>query len=227
MENRLYNFFSELNAKYNVDKNELYTIWNDINDVTNFLNIISKKYNLDKTDLGTLWDNVKIVTDYDVGNEEEEFVMEMDYKQQQATYNENDITLHNFGFQDDKLDVHSFRTLKITEGEERLYLRLLIITYNHLKYAENIKITPVEFHTLNDNLKNITFHTKKSPLGLLLAIYLYDKTKFMDRQKFAKLFNVKENTKIDGNTIVPIGFIFKTYANDLIRYVKLLHKVLD
>jgi hypothetical protein len=154
-------------------------------------------------------------------------IMEMEYKQKQNTYNESEINLHNFGFQDMQINnVYNMRKLKMIEGDERFFLRTLINAYNYLKYSEKILISVNDFNTLNNNLKNITFHTKKSPIGLLLAIYIYDKNKIINKEKFYKIFKVKENIKIDANTIVPINYIYKTYANDLIRYVKLLHKIL-
>lgn len=159
--------------------------------------------------------------------ESPEFVMEMDYKQQQNTFNENEITLHNFGFQDIPTNnVHAIRKLKVTEGDERFFLRTLINTYNYLKYSEHIVIPVKDFNTLNNNLKNITFHTKKSPLGLLLAMHIFDKPHFMHKDRFHKIFKVKDNEAIDANTIVPMNYMYKVYASDLVRYVKLLHTIL-
>ena len=73
----------------------------------------------------------------------------------------------------------------------------------------------------------ITFPSKKSPLGLLLGIYVYDDTHIVDMDKFYKITKVKKGGNIEATLIIPINYIYKVYASDVVRYAKLFHSILS
>ena len=55
---------------------------------------------------------------------------------------------------------------------------------------------------------------------------MYDPKNFIKQDRFNKIMGVKENDKpptVSANTVVPLNYMYKVYASDLIRYVKLFH----
>lgn len=214
-------FLSQIAKKYklNVDK-----LGKNVN-----LQSIANKYNIPIEDLTNLWNTVENeLKNYDEYDESIEYEMpQFGFNEQQHTFNENEISLKKFGLADIPMEnIYNMRKLKLIEGETKFFLRQLINTYNFLKYHEKLNITPFQFDVVHKSLTNITFPIKKSPLGLLLAIYIYDKNNIFDANKFYKILKIKQGTPIEANQIIPINYIYKVYASDVIRYVKLFHNIL-
>ncbi len=214
-------FLSQVATKYklNIDK-----LWKNYKD----LQQISTTYNIPYQELINLWQDVENkIKNYEEYDESIEFEPQQTFNEQQHTYNDSEITLAKFGLADLQIEnVYSMRKLKLLEGETKFFLRQLINSYNFLKYHEKLNITHNEFNIVYANLKNMTFSIKKSPLGLLLAIYIYDKNTIINMDKFYKITKVKKGNPIDANLIIPINYIYKVYASDLVRYTKLYHKIL-
>jgi len=225
------NFIIKISYTYDIDQQRIERIWKDSTGITDFINKMSSVYTtkFNKDVLNAMWQNIMSeFAAYTAFDEKTENVMQQNYKQAQATYNESEITLHNFGLENLPTDnIYNIRKIRLTEGENKFFLRQLINSYNHLKYVEKLDISPSDFHIVNNNLKNITFYTKKSPIGLLLAIYIYDKKNIVNMNKFHKIAKVKQGLPIDANLMIPINYIYKTYANDLVRYAKLFHDILE
>ena len=114
--------------------------------------------------------------------------------------------------------------LRLLEGETKFFLRQLVNCYRFLKFHEKLALTPFHFNAVYNNLPLMTFSTKKSPLGLLLAIYVYDKNNVINKTKFRQICKVKGI--IDAHLVIPIVYIYKVYASDVVRYAKLFHTLL-
>lgn len=214
-------FLSQISKKYKLNADKL---GKNIN-----LQSISNKYGIPLEELMNLWNTVENeLKNYDEYDESIEYdIPQFGFNEQQHTFNENEITLKKFGLADIPMEnIYNMRKLKLIEGETKFFLRQLINTYNFLKYHEKLSVTPFQFTTVHKSLSEFTFPIKKSPLGLLLAIYIYDKNNILDLNKFYKILKSKPGTPIEANQIIPINYIYKVYASDIIRYVKLFHNIL-
>lgn len=214
-------FLSQIAKKYklNVDK-----LGKNVN-----LQSIANKYTIPIEELTNLWNTVENeLENYKEYDESIEYdIPQFGFNEQQHTFNENEISLKKFGLVDIPMEnIYNMRKLKLIEGETKFFLRQLINTYNFLKYHEKLNITPFQFNVVHKNLTNITFPIKKSPLGLLLAIYIYDKNNILDVNKFYQILKIKQGSPIEANQIIPINYIYKVYASDIIRYVKMFHNIL-
>ena len=139
-------------------------------------------------------------------------------------YNQSDINIKNLGLAEiDPTNVYAMKKQRMIEGEDAFFLRQLIYCYSFLKYKEKLPLQPVDFYKVQKALTIISFPTKKSPLGLLLAHYIYDQTKFINASKFKQIMG--DSIEISGNTLVSIDYMYKVNASDLIRYVKMYHDI--
>lgn len=167
--------------------------------------------------------------DYDDGEGNGETLIKQGVNEYKHAYNETAIELANFGLAEiDTSNPHAMKRQRMIEGEEKFYLRQLIYAYKYLKYAEKLPIQESDFYKVKQFLTTIPFPTKKSPLGILLAYYMYDPKTFIKQDRFNKIMDVKPNEKppnVNVNTVVPLNYMYKVYASDLIRYVKLFHNV--
>lgn len=165
--------------------------------------------------------------EFDDGEGNGETQMFQGVNQYLQTFDETAIELANFGLaQIDTSNPHAMKRQRMIEGEEKFYLRQLIYAYKYLKYAEKLTIQESDFYKVKHFLNSIPFPTKKSPLGILLAYYMYDPKGFIKQDRFNKIMGVKPDDKpptVSANTVVPLNYMYKVYASDLIRYVKLFH----
>lgn len=141
-------------------------------------------------------------------------------------YNQSEINVHNFGLAEiDTNNIYAMKKIRMIEGEEKFFLRQMIYAYTYLKYKEKFGLQPKDFYTIQKAIKKISFYTKKSPIGLLLSYYVYDKNNFINKNRFKQIMQ-SETGIIDVNKVVPLNYMYKVYANDIIRYVKLFHDIL-
>ena len=165
--------------------------------------------------------------EYDDGEGNGETLITQGVNEYKHAYDETAIELANFGLSEiDPSNPHAMRIQRMKEGEEKFFLRQLIYAYKFLKYSEKLSIQQSDFYKVKQFLTTIPFPTKKSPLGILLAYYMYDPKNFIKQDRFNKIMGVKENDKpptVSANTVVPLNYMYKVYASDLIRYVKLFH----
>ena len=162
---------------------------------------------------------------YEFNEDDSDNRFEVGYNQQQHMYNEDEISLQKYGLTDIPIkNVYTMSKLKLLEGDAKFFLRQLINCYRFLKFHEKLNLTPYHFKTVYDSLPLMTFSTKKSPLGLLLAIYIYDKTTIINMDKFYQITKLKKN--IEANYIIPIVYIYKVRAGDIVRYTKLFHNII-
>lgn len=152
--------------------------------------------------------------------------MQQTYDAQVHAFNETAIELHNFGLADvDMSNPHAMRQQRLNEGEEKFYLRQMIYAFKFLKYREKIPLQESDFHKVRNLLvTSVPFYTKKSPLGMLVAYYLYNPKTFMHRDKFNKLMHT--TMPVTPTTVLPFNYSMRVYAGDVVRYVKLLHTLL-
>lgn len=140
-------------------------------------------------------------------------------------YNESDINIKNYGLAEiDMNNPHAMKTVRRIDGEEKFFLRLMIYAYTYLKYKENIVLQKHDFDKIMSIIHPLPYYTKKSPLGLLLSYYMFDKNKFINMVKFKSVMKINDGN-IKANSVVPMNYMYKVYASDLIRYVKLYHEI--
>jgi hypothetical protein len=162
--------------------------------------------------------------DYKYYNEEDDNLQQT-FVENQHAYNETAIELANFNLAEiDTSNPYSIKHQRQIEGEEKFFLRQLIYAYKYIKYTEKYNLQEWDFYKLLKILKQIPFYVKKSPLGLLLSYYIFDSKNFIIQDRFNKLMEVSDKTQVKGNAVVPLNYIYKVYASDLLRYVKLLHE---
>lgn len=211
-------FLTTISQKYKLDLEKLKSLWEKKPDIT----IISSKYNIDANILTDLYYNIK---GYD--EEDSSEIMQVGFLESQHMSKEDEISLIKFGLIDIPIEnVYNMRKLKLIEGESKFFLRQLINSYRFIKFHEKINITPSDFYKVYNTLDKMTFHTKKSPLGLLLGIYIYDEKNIVNMEKFYKITKVKKGTEIDAKLVIPISYIYKVYASDVVRYAKLFYTLL-
>lgn len=218
----------EIAKKYTISLDRLKEIWQKHKN----LDAIANKYNINVEELNSILNRIKMMYhnddddlqfEYDV----DETPLQFGYNEQQHTFNENEISLMKFGLVDVHMEnMYNMGKLRLLEGETKFFLRQLINCYRFLKFNEKLALTPLHFNAVYDNLPLMTFSTKKSPLGLLLAIYVYDKNNIVDMTKFRQICKVKRTAVIDAHLVIPIVYIYKVYASDVVRYAKLFHTLL-
>lgn len=166
--------------------------------------------------------------EFDNGEENGDIQIKQGINEYKHAYDETAIELSNFGLSEiDTNNSHAMKRQRMIEGEDKFYLRQLIYAYKYLKYAEKISIQESDFYKVKQFLTTIPFPTKKSPLGILLAYYMYDAKTFIKQDRFNKIMGIKSTEKsptVTPNTVVPLNYMYKVYASDLIRYVKLFHQ---
>jgi len=161
--------------------------------------------------------------DYKYYNEEDDNIKQ-GFKENQHAFNETAIELANFNLAEiDTSNPYAMKNIRQIEGEEKFFLRQLIYAFKFLN-REQYKLQEWDFYKLLKILKQIPFYVKKSPLGLLLSYYLYDSKNFIKQDRFNKLMEVSAKTQVKANAVVPLNYIYKVYASDILRYVKLLHE---
>lgn len=212
-------FLSIIANKYNLNLEKLLSLWEKKPDIS----IISSKYNIAEHDLTDLYYNIK---GYDE-SDSSEILTQVGFLESQQMNKDEEISLVKFGLVDIPIEnIYNMRKLKLIEGDYKFFLRQLINSYRFLKYHEKLNIIPFDFYRVYNNLDKITFPTKKSPLGLILGIYIYDDKNIINMDKFYKITKVKKGAEIDARLVIPINYIYKVYASDLIRYAKLFHSIL-
>jgi len=165
--------------------------------------------------------------EFDDGEGNGETQIKQGVNEYKHAFDETAIELANFGLAEiDTSNPHAMKRQRMIEGEEKFYLRQLIYAYKYLKYGEKLSIQESDFYKVKQFLTTIPFPTKKSPLGILLAYYMYDPNTFIKQERFNKIMGVKADDKppsVNVNTVVPLNYMYKVYASDLIRYVKLFN----
>ena len=162
--------------------------------------------------------------DYKYYNEEDDNLQQT-FNENQHAYNETAIELANFNLAEiDTSNPYAIKHIRMVEGEEKFFLRQLIYAYKYIKYVEKYNLQEWDFYKLLKILKQIPFYVKKSPLAIWLAYSLFDSKNFIKQDRFNKLMEVSDKTQVKGNAVVPLNYIYKVYATDLLRYVKLLHE---
>lgn len=218
-------FLSRIAKKYKLDIIKLTSLWEKKPDII----VVSQKYSLSENDLNDIYNQVENeMKDYDEFNDDIVFESQLTFSESQHMSKDDEISLTKFGLVDIPLDnIYNMRKLKLLEGESKFFLRQLINSYRFLKYHEKLNITSLDFYKIYNNLNLITFPSKKSPLGLLLGIYIYDEKHIVDMDRFYKITKVKKGGNIDATLIIPISYIYKVYASDVVRYAKLFHSILS
>jgi hypothetical protein len=220
-------FLTRVATVFKLNKDQVEKIWELKPDIY----ALSVKYTLPYEDVLNIWKQVE--TEF---QDEDDYVYEtgdavesqVAYSEQQHMFNESAITLKNYGLMDMSFDnIYTVQKLKLIEGEDKFFLRQLINSYNFLKYQEKINVAPHHFKTVYEHLKHIPFHTKKSPPGLLLGNYVYDKTKIINMDKLYAITKIKKGGAIPANLIIPMTYNYKVYVSDVLRYAKMFHKLLD
>ncbi len=108
---------------------------------------------------------------------------------------EGGITLRAYGLKDDGVNMARIRQ---EEGEDKFFLRQLILSYHYFRrYVTTNKLTEKlgqigeeDFkHIHNNILPHMTFDTKKSPIGLIVAYHLHGREKetFINDERWKQL----------------------------------------
>jgi hypothetical protein len=212
-------FLSIVANKYNLNFEKLSSLWKNKPDI----HIISSKYNITEHELTELYYNIKGYNEDDSSE-----IMQVGFLESQQMNKDEEISLIKFGLVDIPIEnIYNMRKLKMIEGDANFFLRQLINSYRFLKYHDKLNITTSDFYKVYNNLDKLTFSTKKSPLGLLLGSYIYDNKNIVNMDKFYKITKVKKGSEIDARLIIPINYIYKVYASDVVRYAKLFHTILQ
>ena len=212
-------FLSIVANKYNLNFETLLSLWKKKPDI----HVISSKYNITEHELNELYYNYKGYNEDDSSE-----IMQIGFIESQQMNKDEEISLIKFGLVDIPIEnIYNMRKLKMIEGDANFFLRQLINSYRFLKYHDNLNITTLDFYKVYNNLDKLTFSTKKSPLGLLLGSYIYDTKDIVNMDKFYKITKVKKGYQIDARLIIPINYIYKVYASDVVRYAKLFHTILQ
>lgn len=152
--------------------------------------------------------------------DEEDEKIQTGVKQWDQQYDESAINTKNFGLMDvqDPNNIYAMKKMRMIEGEEKFYLRQLIYAYNFLIYKEKLPLKEHDFNKLWKALQSVSFYTKKSPLGVLLAYYIYDPATYVNTKRFNSIMG---EGVITANKLVPIDYMYKVSASDLVRYTKM------
>lgn len=212
-------FLSLVANKYNLNFEKLSSLWEKKPDIS----VISSKYNIAEHDLTEMYYNIKGYNEDDSSE-----IIQVGFLESQHMNKDEEISLIKFGLIDIPIEnIYNMRKLKLIEGDAKFFLRQLINSYRFLKYHEKLNISTLDFYKVYNNLDKLTFSTKKSPLGLLLGIYIYDSKNIVNMDKFYKITKVKKGSEIEARLIIPINYIYKVYASDVVRYAKLFHTILQ
>ncbi len=146
---------------------------------------------------------------------------------------ESGITLQRYQLQHENVNMARIRQ---EEGEDKFFLRQMILTYHYLQSRITVgKLKDADFEHIHDNiLPRITFHTKKSPIGLLVAYYLYKPSKDSAITFDSKLksfvtqsdMDPKQPSKFISSKVIPFGdYNYNTRWIDVFRYFKLFQNL--
>lgn len=171
--------------------------------------------------------------DYKYNDDEDDIKIQQGVNEYLHTYNATAIELVNFNLAEiDNSNPYAMKKQRMIEGEEKFFLRQLIYAFKYMKYTNEVKfnIQEQDFYKLLKILKQVTFPYKKSPFGLLLAYWMHnpDSNEFIKVDRFNKVMGLKGNEKlpsVNGNSVVPLNYMYKVYASDLIRYVKMFNEL--
>lgn len=164
--------------------------------------------------------------DGDVDDEDGSVEMKQGVGAYMHTYDATAIELKNFGLEDISIDdPYALRRQRIVEGEDKFFLRQLIYAYKYLRTNEKIPLQESDFYKIYKNITQVPFYTKKSPIGILIAYYLYDAQAFMKQDRFKRIMGLQAGQGASADAIAPLKYASKVTAGDLVRYVRLLHEL--